>query len=44
MRRWCVDFAGKVAVVTGGGTGLGREISRLLVENGADLAIVYSRS
>jgi len=39
-----MDFGGKVAVVTGGGTGLGREISRCLVERGADLAIVYSRS
>ena len=39
-----MGFEGKVAVVTGGGTGLGREISRLVVERGADLAIVYSRS
>src|SRR5438046_3442615 len=39
-----MEFDGKVAVVTGGGTGLGREISRLLVERGANLAIVYSRS
>src|SRR5437867_4244728 len=39
-----MDFRGKVAVVTGGGTGLGREISRLFVERGANLAIVYSRS
>jgi 3-oxoacyl-[acyl-carrier protein] reductase len=39
-----MDMKGKVAVVTGGGTGLGREISRLFVERGANLAIVYSRS
>jgi 3-oxoacyl-[acyl-carrier protein] reductase len=39
-----MDFSGKVAIVTGGGTGLGLEISRLLVANGANLAIVYSRS
>jgi 3-oxoacyl-[acyl-carrier protein] reductase len=39
-----MDFRGKVAVVTGGGTGLGLEISRLFVERGASLAIVYSRS
>ena len=39
-----MDLRGKVAVVTGGGTGLGREVSRILVERGANLAIVYSRS
>ena len=39
-----MEMQGKVAVVTGGGTGLGREISRLFVERGANLAIVYSRS
>src|SRR5438132_12355317 len=39
-----MDFRGKVAGGTGGGTGLGREISRLFVERGASLAIVYSRS
>ena len=39
-----MNFEGRVAVVTGGGTGLGKEVSRLLVEHGAELAIVYSRS
>lgn len=39
-----MNLKGKVAVVTGGGTGLGRECSRLFVERGANLAIVYSRS
>jgi 3-oxoacyl-[acyl-carrier protein] reductase len=35
---------GKVAVVTGGATGLGAAVSRRLAERGAHLAIVYSRS
>jgi 3-oxoacyl-[acyl-carrier protein] reductase len=39
-----MDMQGKVAVVTGGGTGLGREVSRLFAERGAGVAIVYSRS
>ncbi|HEV8634317.1 MAG TPA: SDR family oxidoreductase [Chloroflexota bacterium] len=39
-----MDFTGKVAVVTGGGTGLGQAISRLLAEHGGDVAVVYSRS
>ena len=39
-----MDMTGKVAVVTGGGTGLGREVSRLFAERGAGVAIVYSRS
>src|SRR5438552_2055020 len=43
-RSRSVSLQGKVAVVTGGGTGLGREVSRLFVERGANLAIVYSRS
>jgi len=39
-----MGMQGKVAVVTGGGTGLGREVSRLFAERGAGVAIVYSRS
>ncbi len=39
-----MSFEGKVAVVTGGGTGLGKHVSTQLVALGADLAIVYSRS
>src|SRR5262245_55642688 len=39
-----MELNGKVAVVTGGGTGLGRELSRRLDEGGAGLALVYSRS
>lgn len=33
------DFAGKIAVVTGGGTGMGRELTCQLAEQGASIAI-----
>lgn len=33
------DFRGKVAVVTGGGTGMGRELARQLASEGCDVAI-----
>jgi NAD(P)-dependent dehydrogenase (short-subunit alcohol dehydrogenase family) len=33
------DFAGKIAVVTGGGTGMGRELARQLVANGCNVAM-----
>jgi len=39
-----LDLAGKVALVTGGGTGLGREISLQLAGRGVDVAVNYSRS
>ncbi len=39
-----MDLQGKVALVTGGGTGLGKEISLQLAREGADIAIAYSRS
>ena len=31
------DFAGKMAVVTGGGTGMGRELARWLTPRGVAL-------
>jgi 3-oxoacyl-[acyl-carrier protein] reductase len=39
-----MDLHGKVAIVTGGGTGMGKEISKLLAAAGAHVVVNYSRS
>lgn len=38
------DLAGKLVLVTGAGTGIGQGISMVLAEQGADVALHYSRS
>jgi 3-oxoacyl-[acyl-carrier protein] reductase len=41
----CVmDLKGKVAIVTGGGTGMGKAISTLLAASGANVVVNYSKS
>lgn len=39
-----LDVRGRVALITGGGTGMGREIGLALAERGCNVAISYSRS
>jgi 3-oxoacyl-[acyl-carrier protein] reductase len=39
-----MDLQGKVAIVTGGATGFGKEISLKLAKAGANVAVVYSKS
>jgi enoyl-[acyl-carrier protein] reductase III len=38
-----IDLSGKTALVTGGGRGLGREVSLVLAEAGANVAVNYLR-
>lgn len=37
-------LSGKIALVTGGSRGLGREIALTMARQGADIAIVYNAS
>ena len=39
-----VDLEGKTAIVTGGGTGIGKAISVGLARNGAAVVVNYSKS
>jgi 3-oxoacyl-[acyl-carrier protein] reductase len=39
-----MDLRGKVAIVTGGGTGIGKAIAKLLAASGAHIVVNYSRS
>jgi 3-oxoacyl-[acyl-carrier protein] reductase len=39
-----MDLQGKVAIVTGGGTGMGKAITKLLAAAGAHVVVNYSRS
>ena len=39
-----MDLQGKAAIITGGGTGVGRACALVLAERGCDVAVNYSRS
>ena len=38
------DFEGRIALITGSGTGLGRSMATKLAERGADVIVNYARS
>jgi len=38
------QLSGQVALITGGGTGIGRETALMLAENGVDVGVNYARS
>ena len=39
-----MDVAGKAALITGGGTGVGRATALMLAERGCSVLVNYSRS
>ena len=44
MQDFKIDLSGRVALVTGGGRGIGATISLALAQAGADVAINYNNS
>ena len=44
MKSGTIDLSGKIALVTGGGNGIGATISLVLAQAGADMVINYNTS